>query len=121
MAKPSVRPSRFYSYRLYLIPALENKRLTRPTPTDVRAFVLAKANAGLAPATVKQMRAILRALQHAMREDLVARNVAKLVVVPGGSQSEVVAYRCKGRCAARTAELVLANGELVGGCGVMFM
>jgi integrase len=95
VAKPSVRPSTFYSYRLYvqdhLIPALGNKRLTRLTPTDVRTFVQAKANAGLAPATVKQMHAILRAaLQHAVREDLVARNVAKLVVVPGGSQGEVV-------------------------------
>src|SRR5829696_8110775 len=95
VAKPSVRPSTFYSYRLYvqdhLIPALGNKRLTRLTPTDVRTFIQAKANAGLAPATVKQMHAILRAaLQHAMREDLVARNVAKLVVVPGGSRGEVV-------------------------------
>ena len=38
VAKPSVRPSMFYSYRLYvqdhLIPALGNKRLTRLTPTD---------------------------------------------------------------------------------------
>ena len=95
VAKPSVRPSTFYSYRLYvedhLIPALGKKRLTRLTPTDVRAFVQAKTTAGLAPATVKQMHAILRAaLQHAMREDLVARNVAKLVVVPGGSQGEIV-------------------------------
>jgi integrase len=95
VAKPSVRPSTFYSYRLYvedhLIPALGKKRLARLTPTDVRAFVQAKTTAGLAPATVKQMHAILRAaLQHAMREDLVARNVAKLVVVPGGSQGEIV-------------------------------
>ena len=32
-----------------------------------------------------------------MREDLVARNVAKLVAVPGGNQGEVVPYRWKRR------------------------
>ena len=95
IARPSVRPSTYYSYRLYvrdhLIPALGKKRLTRLTPADVRAFVQSKISAGLAPATVKQMHAILRAaLQHAMREDLVARNVAKLVVVSGPSPAEVV-------------------------------
>ena len=95
VARHSVRPSTFYSYRLYvrdhLIPGLGKKRLTRLTPTDVRVFVTSKLSSGLAPATVKQMHAILRAaLQHAMREDLVARNVAKLVVVSGGEQAEVV-------------------------------
>lgn len=103
VAKPSVRPSTFYSYRLYaqdhLIPALGNKRLTRLTPTNVRAFVQTKTMAGLVPATVKQMHAILRAaLQHAMPEDLVARNVAKLVVVPGGNQGEVVPLSVEELC-----------------------
>jgi integrase len=38
-----------------------------------------------------EMHAILRAaLQHALREDLVGRNVAKLVVVAGGDSGEVV-------------------------------
>jgi len=95
VARHSVRPSTFYSYRLYvrdhLIPALGRKRLTRLSPSDVRGFIQSKSAAGLAPATVKQMHAILRAaLQHAVREDLVARNVAKLVVVSSPSQPEVV-------------------------------
>lgn len=95
VARDSVRPSTYRSYemyvRLHLVPKLGGKRLTRLSPTDVRMFLRAKEAEGLSPATVKQMHAILRAaLQHAMREDLVARNVAKLVVVSSARPPEVV-------------------------------
>lgn len=95
VAKNSVRPSTYRSYEMYvrshLVPALGAKRLTRLSPTDVRMLVRAKEDEGLSAATVKQIHAILRAaLQHAMREDLVARNVAKLVVVASARPPEVV-------------------------------
>jgi len=59
-----------------------------------------------AASTVKQMHAILRAaLQHAMREDLVARNVAKLVVVSSARPPEVVPLTVEeARTLLRTAE-----------------
>ena len=65
------------------------KRLTRLSPTDVRIVLRAKEAEGLSAATVKQIHAILRAaLQHAVREDLVARNVAKLVVMTRARSAE---------------------------------
>ncbi|MBB5830532.1 site-specific integrase [Brachybacterium aquaticum] len=80
-------PATYQTYegyiRNHLVPVLGAKRLGQLTAADVRAFLAIKAREGKSPATVKQMHAILRsALQHAMREDLVPRNVAKLVVVP---------------------------------------
>lgn len=95
LAKNSVRPSTYRSYELYvrshLVPSLGAKRLTRLSPTDVRMLVRAKEDEGLSAATVRQIHAILRAaLQRAMREDLVARNVAKLVVVASARPPEVV-------------------------------
>ena len=95
VAKESVRPSTFRSYEMYvrrhLVPALGAKRLTRLSPSDVRLMLRAKEAEGLSAATVKQMHAILRAaLQHALREDLVARNLAKLVVVTSARPAEVV-------------------------------
>lgn len=95
IAAVKVRPATLRSYvmyvKLHLIPGLGKKRLARLTPADVRAFLADRRAAGLSPATVKQIHAILRsALAHAVREDLVARNVARLVVVPAGPRHEVV-------------------------------
>ena len=76
--------------RNHLVPVLGAKHLGQLTAADVRAFLAIKAREGKSPATVKQMHAILRsALQHAMREDLVPRNVAKLVVVPTPPKQDV--------------------------------
>jgi integrase len=95
VAQAKVRPSTYHGYakylRLYLLPALGKKRLTRLTPTDVRTFLASPELARLSPATRRQIHAILRAgLQHALREDLVARNVAKLVVMPAARSPEIV-------------------------------
>jgi integrase len=60
------------------------------SPSDVRSFLAAKRAAGLSVTTVKQLHAILRsALAHAVREDLIARNVARLVVVPSAPRCDV--------------------------------
>ena len=87
-------PATFQTYegyiRNHLVPVLGAKRLGQLTATDIRSFLAIKAREGKSPATVKQMHAILRsALQHAMREDLVPRNVAKLVVVPTPPKQDV--------------------------------
>jgi integrase len=71
--------------RTHLVPGLGRRRLARLSASDVRAFLHAKREAGLSQATVRQLHGILRsALSHAVREDLVPRNVAKLVQVSAG-------------------------------------
>jgi len=87
VVRPIVRPTTYAKYetfvRLYLKPGLGSKRLSRLTPPDVRLFLGRQREAGVSPARVQAMHSVLRAaLEHAMREDLVLRNVARLVRVP---------------------------------------
>ncbi|MGC3861225.1 site-specific integrase [Micromonospora chersina] len=68
--------------RVHLVPALGKKHLTKLTPQDVRKLLTAKRQAGLWVRMVQYIHAVLRnALQNAVREELVARNVARLVQV----------------------------------------
>jgi integrase len=68
--------------RVHLVPTLGKKRLDRLSPQDVRQLLAAKRQAGLSVRTVQYIHAVLRnALQNAVREELVTRNVAKLVQV----------------------------------------
>ncbi|MFH9739206.1 tyrosine-type recombinase/integrase [Streptomyces roseolus] len=104
--------------RLYIRPALGKKRLNRLSPTDVRLFLAAFKDGCLCclrgvdatrPAgeqtccavrkccerrpsarTVQYVHAVLRsALQQAVREELIARNVAKIVETPTVQREEV--------------------------------
>ncbi len=84
VARHRLRSTTFHSYsinvRNHLIPGLGKKRLGALRPADVRTFLVAKHEEGLSARTVQYLHAILRAaLQHAVREELVSRNVAKLV------------------------------------------
>ena len=68
--------------RVHLVPALGRKRLDRLSPQDIRALLACKRQSGLSMRMVQYIHAVLRnALQHAVREELVVRNVAKLVQV----------------------------------------
>lgn len=68
--------------RVHLVPALGKKQLAKLTPQDVRQLLTTKRQAGLSVRMVQYIHAVLRnALQNAVREELVARNVAKLVQV----------------------------------------
>jgi len=101
VVKAQLRPSTYASYevciRLHIKPALGSKPLRQLTPADVRTFLHTKANerdeAGrrrLSPRTVQYLHAILRAaLQQAVREELLARNVAQLVQPPRVPHEEV--------------------------------
>jgi integrase len=67
---------------VHLVPALGSKRLDRLTPRDVRTLLNAKKRSGLSVRMVQYIHAVLRnALQNAVREELLVRNVAKLVQV----------------------------------------
>jgi integrase len=86
VAKRKLRPRTFENYemvvRVHLVPGLGRKRLDRLNPTDVRRFLHGKADEGLAASTVKKLHVVLgSALQAAVRDGLVARNVARLVQV----------------------------------------
>jgi len=65
--------------RQHLIPALGKKRLRDLTVLDVDQLLVIKYDAGYSGATVQRIRMMLiKALRHAERRDLVARNVAAL-------------------------------------------
>ncbi len=82
-----------YGYRRYierdLVPALGSTRLSKLTVLNVDRFYDSLTDRGLAPATVRQAHAILRAaLNQAERWGLVRRNVAKLASPPAQPQRE---------------------------------
>ena len=85
--RPSLRPSTHARYSqlmlVHVVPNLGRTPLTRLTPRQVQDLLNAKAASGLSPRTVGHIRAVLRrALNQAMRWNLVARNVASLVDPP---------------------------------------
>jgi integrase len=99
-----VRPTTATRYRglmtLHVIPQLGGVKLTRLSVNQVNALLADRLAAGSAPRTVSHIRAVLRkALNDAVRADLLWRNVAALAsapLVPGRrldpmSQDEAVA------------------------------
>ena len=85
--EPSVRPLTHEQYhqhvKLYIAPLLGHHRLSKLAPQHVRAFVKQKLADGLSPRTVQLSLVILRrALGQAVKDGLIARNVAKLVDAP---------------------------------------
>ena len=80
-------PNTIYGYRRYIdreiVPALGTIRLSKLTVLDIDRLYDSLTRRGLAPATVRQAHAILRAsLNQAERWGLVSRNVAKLASPP---------------------------------------
>ena len=94
VVRSSVRPLTFISYcqlvRGHIVPALGSVVLSKLTPQQVQAFMNAKLSDGLSPRTVQYLRAVLRrALNQALRWDLVVRNVATLVDPPHVARAEI--------------------------------
>jgi integrase len=92
--KPSVRPLTHEQYsqhtRLYLAPLLGHHRLDKLVPQHVRAFIKQKLLDGLSPRTVQLSLVILRkALGQAVKDGLIARNVANVVDAPRWKRPEV--------------------------------
>lgn len=86
VAARRVRRSTLYNYRLYieqhLVPGLGTKRLDKLTARDVRLFLDHLRDGGIGARTVQYTHATLRAaLEDALRDELIARNVARLVRV----------------------------------------
>jgi integrase len=87
VARRKLRPKTYSDYELvvrkHLMPTLGRYRLARLSPSNLRQLLNAKADEGLAPGTVKKIHVVIgSALQAAVRDDLLTRNVARLVQVP---------------------------------------
>ena len=87
VASSAVRPTTFAKYetitRLYLRPGLGRYRLDRLSLAVVQSWLNSRLAAGDSIAKVHVMRTVLgAALTRAMREELVSRNVARLVTLP---------------------------------------
>ncbi len=93
-AKPRVRHSTYVSYsaivRNHLIPRLGKVQLTKLTPPMVQLFLNEKLAAGYSPRRVQYFHAVLRrALNRALKWELVSRNVATLVDAPRVPHREI--------------------------------
>lgn len=76
--------------RLQIKPYLGTKRLAALTVMDVQDAINALLHAGHSPRTVHKMRTVLSsALGRAVREELVFRNVARLVELPAYERKEI--------------------------------
>ena len=94
--RPHIRAHTWVSYesnvRLHLVPKVGKKRLTALTIRDVRLLLDDLRKQGAKPRTVQRIHATLRAaLQHAFREELVTRNVARGVRVAQGPAADTPA------------------------------
>ena len=91
--RAGTRPSTLRGYRwlaeTHLRPSLGRTKLAKVTPTQIRRLLEAKADSGLSTATVRHIHAMVRnVLPDAEREELVARNAAKLVRPPALTRPE---------------------------------
>ena len=92
--RASVRPLTYEQYeqhfKLYIDPVIGQFQLVKLSPQHVQAFINAKLKDGLSPRTVQITLFVLRrAMTQAVKWDLVARNVAKLVDTPHAERPEI--------------------------------
>ncbi len=94
VAKPRLRPRTFDGYKAHvdknIVPVLGQLPLKKLTAQDVQRLVNAKSEQGLAPRTVRYIRAVLRtALKQAVVWNLVERNAAQHVSLPRARKAEL--------------------------------
>ena len=92
--KGTVRASTLdrYKYTIgpHIKPALGRMKLKSLTPAHVRGFYREKLDAGLAPATVHKMHAVLhKALDQAVADGLIPRNAADALKLPRIDREEI--------------------------------
>jgi integrase len=86
VVKQRLRPKTYEGYannvRKHIVPRISRKKLNRLTARDVRLMLDDLRASGLSQRSVRYVHATLRtALEHAVREEVLARNVARLVRV----------------------------------------
>src|SRR5215208_6540690 len=90
----SVRTSTYERHeqivRLHLKPALGRVKLSKLTPAHVQGLYRDKLDSGLAPATVQKIHAVLhKALNQALKWNMIPRNVADAVKAPRPAPEEM--------------------------------
>lgn len=79
-----------WAVRSHISPALGHRPLVQLAPPEVGEFLRTKVDAGLARNSIMRIRSVLSAaLDHAVLEGLVPRNVAALVRLPRGGSTPV--------------------------------
>jgi integrase len=94
VVKPNLRPATYVGYevlvRVHIKPVLGKVRLTKLSPQQVQALMTQMRASGISERTIQYMRAVLRrALNQAMKWDLVARNAAALTDPPRVRREEI--------------------------------
>jgi integrase len=94
--EPTLRPRTHHGYRLiaarHIVPAIGRLQLTKLSRDDVRGLLNAKRREGLSAQTIHNVHAVLRhALEQAVRDDLLPRNVARGLELPRVERAEVQA------------------------------
>jgi integrase len=94
---PNRRPATYRLYemtvRLYLKPGFGKSPLTRLSASRVQAYFNGQLAAGRSIRTVQVMRTVLSsALSRAMREELISRNLAQLVELPGWERQPITPW-----------------------------
>ena len=88
--KQSTLENYAYIARLHIIPELGRVRLKTLKSRDVRRHYREKLDAGLSPRTVQIIHTVLRkALQQAVRDDVLPRNVCDAVTAPRQTKKEI--------------------------------
>ncbi|MFC6695955.1 tyrosine-type recombinase/integrase [Nocardioides daphniae] len=90
---PRVRPNTLSHYAFhidkYLVPDLGTRQLGKLTAREVRLYLDSLGRAGRGVRTIRYVHATLRAaLEDAVREELIEKNVAKLVRPPSAPRAE---------------------------------
>lgn len=85
--------------RLHLKPVLGTTRLSRLTVQNVQSFLNASLVKGRSIRSVHQVRSVLRAaLSRAQREELIVRNVAKLIELPAWIRKPIHVWNVDQAC-----------------------
>ncbi|MFE3390605.1 tyrosine-type recombinase/integrase [Streptomyces anulatus] len=100
IVKPNREHNTYVKYeskvRLYLVPHLGKKPLVRLTPAQLRAFMAELKRTEVPPAARFEVLRVLRnALNRAVREELLTRNVAELVDMPKVTKKEAKPWNAR--------------------------
>lgn len=97
VVKSTLRPTTYIGYevivRIYLKPGLGNKCLAKLRVADVQSHLSSQHKAGVSNRTLQKQRMILSAaLKRAEHEEIIGRNVARLVDIPQYRPKEIVPW-----------------------------
>lgn len=100
IVKPNREHNTYVKYeskvRLYLVPHLGKKPLVRLTPAQLRSFMAELKRMEVPPAARFEVLRVLRnALNRAVREELLTRNVAELVDMPKVTKKEAKPWNAR--------------------------